>query len=81
MGEEITSQLLSKMEEILRRVSALDVKVEALTADFAKHQEELAALSECVATIKLERALERGYVAGALAAGGGIGGIGAKVLF
>jgi hypothetical protein len=80
MSEEITSQILDKMEEILLRVSALDVKVENFTEGFARHQHELAALSECVSTIKLERAAERGYVAGALAVGGIVGGVVAKIL-
>jgi nitrate/nitrite-specific signal transduction histidine kinase len=81
VSEEISVQILNKMGEILRGVSALDVKVERLTHDLAAHQQELAALSECVAVIKLERASERGYVAGALAVGGIAGGVLAKVLF
>jgi chromosome segregation ATPase len=81
MSEEITAQILDKMEEILRRLSALDVHMENLTEDFAKHQSELAALAASVSKIKLERAAERGYVAGALAVGGIIGGIAVKVLF
>jgi chromosome segregation ATPase len=80
MSEEITAQFLDKMEEILRKVSSLGAKLESLTEELARHQEELATLSERVSNIRLERAAERGYVAGALAVGGLVGGLAVKIL-
>jgi hypothetical protein len=50
-----------------RRASAIDVKIENLAEDAAKQQYEIAALRKGVANIKLERAAERGYIAGAMA--------------
>jgi hypothetical protein len=68
------------MDEVLREVSAFGAKLENMSDNLARHQSELSALSECVSEIKLARAAERGYIAGALAVGGLIGGIAVKVL-
>ncbi|MDR3164670.1 MAG: hypothetical protein LBU13_03750 [Synergistaceae bacterium] len=81
MNSDITSQLLIKLDDVLRELAALQVKVEKLTDDLEEHQERLTALSDCVTAIKVERAAERGYVAGALAVGGVLGGVLAKMLF
>jgi hypothetical protein len=80
MGDDVTGKLLGMMEEALRGLATVGANIESLTENLARHQEELAALAECVSTIKLERAAERGYVAGALAAGGVIGGLAVKLL-
>jgi hypothetical protein len=73
MGEETISTLLGKMDVI-------SAQLEHLEEGLARHQEALAALSESVMSIKLERARERGYFMGAMAVGSLAGGLMVKLL-
>ncbi|MDR1481511.1 MAG: hypothetical protein LBI74_02680, partial [Synergistaceae bacterium] len=60
--------------------SQLQSRLEHFTEEMARHQEEIASLSESVTSIRLERAKERGYLLGALAVGSIIGWLAEKFI-
>jgi hypothetical protein len=80
MGEDTVAVLIGKMEEISRMLGAISSRLEHFTEEMARHQEEIASLSECVTSIRLERAKERGYLLGALAGGSIIGWLAEKFI-
>jgi hypothetical protein len=67
-------------EEISVLLGQIDVKLEHIVEELAKHQEAIANLAESVMSIKLERAKERGYFLGAMAVGSLVGGLVGKIL-
>ncbi|MDR1943394.1 MAG: hypothetical protein LBQ19_01080 [Synergistaceae bacterium] len=67
-------------EEISVLLGQIDVKLEHIVEELAKHQEAIANLAESVMSIKLERAKERGYFLGAIAVGSLAGGLIEKFL-
>lgn len=81
MSEETANQLTVKLNELIKEVAKIGAKLEYITDGCARHQSELAILSEAIDTIKLARAGERGWIAGAVAVGGLIGGVLVRILF
>jgi hypothetical protein len=67
-------------EEISVLLGQIDVKLEHIVEELAKHQETIASLAESVMSIRIERAKERGYFLGAIAAGSLAGGLIEKFL-
>jgi hypothetical protein len=67
-------------EDISVLLGQIDVKLEHIVEELAKHQEAIANLAESVMSIKLERAKERGYFLGAIAVGSLAGGLIEKFL-
>jgi hypothetical protein len=62
-------------------VSTLNSEIKYITDDLAHHQATLAELAQAITEIKMARATERGYIAGALAVGGLLGGLAGNLLF